>query len=316
LGERWEEYDRRYRPHREPTSEEIRRVIEFAKLVNNADDEQFRRRIGSDLDIDAFLRFLAANALVVNLDSPLAMPHNYYIYLDARTGKFIFFPWDLDLGLAAWPMGGPLEQQMNLSLLHPHVGEHRLIDRLLAIPSVKEQYLKLLGELAAGSFSKATLLEAVVAIEQATKDPLARETDAAVARNERGAGSGVGLPGGGMHAPDPRTFVEKRTESVQAQLAGRSSGYIPVAAFGPPGRPPGPGGPPRPGMPEAKPPPASLQAKMQKFQAAVQRWQEQNRDLSPVGQMMQEFQPLMNEGKFEEAEAKLDRTLKVLGQEK
>ena len=213
-------------------------------------------------------------------------------------------------------MGGTPEQQMNLSLLHPHAGQHKLIDRLLAIPTVKEQYLKLLGELATGSFSKATLLEAVGAIEQATKDPLAREANAALARNERGAGSGVGLPGGGKHAPDPRTFVEKRTESVQAQLTGRSSGYIPVANFGPPGRPPGPGGPPRPGMPDAKPPPASLQAKMQKFQAAVQRWQEQNRDLSPVGQIMQEFQPLMNEGKFEEAEAKLDRILKLLGQEK
>jgi len=213
-------------------------------------------------------------------------------------------------------MGGTPEQQMNLSLLHPHAGEDELIDRLLAIASVKEQYLKLLGELAAGSFSKATLLEAVGAIEQATKDPLAREGDATVARNERGAGSGFGLAGGGMHAPDPRTFVEKRTESVQAQLAGKSSGYIPVAGFGPPGRPPGPGGRARPGMPDAKAPPASLQAKMQKVQAAVQRWQEQNRDLSPVGQIMQELQPLMQEGKFEEAEAKLDRTLKVLGQEK
>jgi hypothetical protein len=38
---------------------------------------------------------------------------------------------------------------------------------------------------------------------------------------------------GGMRAPDPRTFVIKRTESVQAQLAGKSSGYVPVSPMTP-----------------------------------------------------------------------------------
>ncbi len=57
-----------------------------------------------------------------------------------------------------------------------------------------------------------------------------------------------GPPGGGMfgRSVDMRTFVEKRTASVAAQLAGKSKGYVPTMGFGPGGpggRPGGPGGP-------------------------------------------------------------------------
>ena len=263
FGERWDAYKDRYRPHRDPTPQESRQIMEFASLVNRAGDEDFRRQIGSVLELEAFLRFLAINALVVNLDSPLAMPQNYYLYLDVRTHKFTFFPWDLDLGLASWPMGGSPEDQMNLSLLHPHIGDHKLIDRVLGIPTAKEQYLRLLNELAAGAFAKQRLLEGVAAIEQTTQKALAREGQAKAARHEERGG--FGPPGMGMPAPTPRTFVEKRTESVAAQLSGKSHGYVPTMPFWPgggpgggPGRgpmgPPG-GGPNRPDGPPGPPPP-------------------------------------------------------------
>ena len=47
--------------------------------------------------------------------------------------------------------------------------------------------------------------------------------------------------------------------------------------------------------------------------AHVQQWQKDGRDLSPVGQIVQEFDPLLKEGKFTEAEAILDRAIKQLG---
>jgi Spy/CpxP family protein refolding chaperone len=68
-------------------------------------------------------------------------------------------------------------------------------------------------------------------------------------------------------------------------------------------------------MAHAKPPPQSLQAKMQKFQAGVKKWEDQARDMSPVGELMQEFEPLMKEEKFKEAESVLDKALAVLGKD-
>ena len=58
---------------------------------------------------------------------------------------------------------------------------------------------------------------------------------------------------------------------------------------------------------------ARLQRKMQQVQAGVQKWQQEGRDPSRVGEIMQGFEPLMREGRLQEAEAVLDRALKLLG---
>ena len=116
---------------------------------------------------------------------------------------------------------------MDLSLLHPHVGKHRLIDRLLSVPEVKKRYTELLKELAANCFTKELLLQQIGTIEHTTKGPLAKEAAAVAARKENGGGFGQMF--GGMRAPEPRTFVARRTESVRAQLAGERTGYVPVS---------------------------------------------------------------------------------------
>lgn len=53
-------YKDSYQPQREATNDEAKRVIDFARLVNHASDEEFRRQIESFLDVNAFLRFMAA----------------------------------------------------------------------------------------------------------------------------------------------------------------------------------------------------------------------------------------------------------------
>lgn len=231
-GDNWEPYQVMLGAKGEPSKEEARRVIEFARLIHQADDERFRREIGSYLDIDKFLRFLAVTAFLANLDNAFA-GHNYYVYLNPDTKRFVFIPWDLDLAFVGFPMMGSPEQQMDLSLTHPYGGANKLVDRLLAIKEVNEQYQKLLQALAATSFTKERLLKSIETVEQATKEPLAREKTAVEARKEGGGGFGFGGPGGGMFGrmPDLRTFVENRVRSVAVQLDGQSKGFVP-AGFG------------------------------------------------------------------------------------
>lgn len=232
FGDDWEQYRSKYRPQSEATKEQAKRLIDFAKLVNQAGDEQFRKEIASYLDVDEFLRFVAANALVSNLQSFLALGHNYDLYLHPKTNKFVFIPGDLEFALANFALMGSAEQQMNLSLTHPYPGENKLVDRLMAMKEVSQKYQKLLKDLSSTVFTKAQLLKDIEAIERVTKEPLAKERKAADARKE-GAG-GFGLPGG-PQPPDLRTFADKRTTSVAAQLAGKSKGYVPqFAGFGPP----------------------------------------------------------------------------------
>jgi spore coat protein CotH len=248
LGAEWRAYESRYRPEDPPTDEQKKRLIDFTKLVSNGSDEEFARDIGTYLDVEAFLKFIAANALLSNLDSYLSYGHNYYLYLVPGTNKFAFIPWDTDLSLATWPAAGTPEQQVELSIHHPHAGKNKLIDRLFAIEKYKERYLAIIKDLTATSFTKKKLLEHLEAIEQALKEPKAREAKAVAARKE-GGGGGFGRPGtggGGFgmgfgngqfgQSMPPRRFIEKRTESVAAQLAGKTKGYEPKPfSFGPPG---------------------------------------------------------------------------------
>jgi len=55
-----------------------------------------------------------------------------------------------------------------------------------------------------------------------------------------------------------------------------------------------------------------LEGKMKKIQETVERWQNDGRDPSAVAEIMQGFEPLMKQGKHKEAEALMDRALKLL----
>jgi putative membrane-bound dehydrogenase-like protein len=248
FGDDWERYKGPYRPQSEPTKEETQRVIEFAKLVNQARDDEFEKKIDSYLDVDEFLRFLAANALTSNLESSVALGHNYYLYLHPRTNKFVFIPGDLEFSLANFLLMGTADQLMDLSLTHPYPGENKLVERLLAIKDVSAKYQKLLQELSEKVFAREQWEKDIEAVEKLTKEPLAKEKKAAEARKEGPAG--FGPPGGAApQPPDLKTFAAKRTASVAAQLAGKSKGYVPAGfGFGPPpgGGSPGGGAPSQP----------------------------------------------------------------------
>jgi spore coat protein CotH len=233
-GDTWDRYKAQYKPKREPTKAEADRLIAFARLVHKADDATFAKEIESYLDADAYLRFMAATAFVANTDSFFVLGHNYCLYLHPKTNKLHFVPWDLDRAFSNLPILGSNNQQMNLSLTHPYGGTHRLTDRLLAVPGVAERYQKLLKELSATAFEKGRLLKQLAAAEGAMRELIDRDAKAAAERKDGGGAFGplwmFGTP------PTLKTFVEKRTASVAAQVAGTSTGFVPAAgiAFGAP----------------------------------------------------------------------------------
>ena len=133
-------------------------------------------------------------------DSFLVMAQNYYLYLHPKTRKFTFFPWDLDLAFAGWPLGGAAEDQMDLSLSHAHSDDHRLILRLFAIDEVKSKYDEILRELTAGCCSTERWLRDLEVIEKTTKGARQRESAALEKRGDPDYRS----PRPGFHPPDLR----------------------------------------------------------------------------------------------------------------
>lgn len=231
LGDDWDKYKKTYAPKDPPTKEQAARVIAFARLVSKADDATFAREIGSFLDIDGYLRYLATTAYIANSDSFFGLGHNFYAYLDPKTNKLTFFPWDVDRAFANLPIFGSNNKQMDMSFTHPYAGPHRLTDRLMALPGVAPRYQKLLNELAATAFAKDRVMKLLATAEAATKDLVARDTKAAADRKEPAGGGGpmaafLGKP------PGLPKFVERRTASLAAQLAGTSKGHVPANGMG------------------------------------------------------------------------------------
>jgi putative membrane-bound dehydrogenase-like protein len=239
LGDDWARYRGPYRPLAEPTREQARRLIEFLRLVQQGNDERFRKEIDSYLDVDKFLRFMAVQALIANADGFFTLAYNYSLFLDPSSNRFVFIPGEQELSFANFLMMGSADQLMDMSLARPYGGENRLADRLLAIKNVKDAYEKVVKDLASNVFHKDRLLADVQAIEDATKAIREREAAARAERAEPPEGFG---PPGGPAAPDLRTFARKRAISIADQLAGKRDGYRPRFNFGPPGR----GVPPKP----------------------------------------------------------------------
>jgi len=226
-SEDWKAYKDAYQAKREPTADELKRLIGFCRLVHKADDETFRKEIGSYLGIDNYLRFLAATAFIANTDCIFVTGHNYFLYLHPTTGRFHFAPWDLDRSFVNFPILGTNDQTMDLSFSHPYSGEHRLTDRLLSDPAVIERYQTLLRELSADAFRKDRLEKELETLEQAILDLKVRDAKSVAERKEQP----YAPPGFLGKPPELRPFIAKRTESLAAQLAGVSIGHISAGGF-------------------------------------------------------------------------------------
>ena len=207
LGDTWAQYALKMRPDRDATMHEQRRVMEFSELVSQNDVALFRARIGTYLDIDEFLRFIAVNAFIANTDSYLNGGHNFYLYLDPKDDKFRFIPWDQDLsmggrggvtfimrpdGMVAAP-AAPAPIMSGPDIMRPAGSNQLLIYWLLDDPAVATRYRTIIRELADSAFSPVELAKLMDALE----------------RVQQNAGG-----------PSPRAFLLGRAAMVQQLVAG------------------------------------------------------------------------------------------------
>ncbi len=56
--------------------------------------EEWRKNLEEVLDVDTYLRWLAANTVIENWDTYGVMSHNYYLYHDPETDQLVWIPWD------------------------------------------------------------------------------------------------------------------------------------------------------------------------------------------------------------------------------
>ncbi len=200
------------------------------------------------LDLEAFTAWLAATSALVNLDSYAGTGHNYYLYDDPRTGCFTLIPWDLNEAFGNFRMG-PAADHLDWDINAPSAGRRRLISRVLGMPAWRRRYLDVLGSLVKVHFNTKALEPRILALHRLTLEAASadRKKQFPTAALVRSITSDLeGGPMGSIFGLVP--FVERRSESILEQLAGRRKGKT-LEGRGPgrPGGPPPPGPPPGPG---------------------------------------------------------------------
>ncbi len=126
------------------TQEDFLRVIEAIKNLSNSTD------LDKYINIDATLRYFAAQTFLVNFDSYYgSLGHNYYLY--EKDGQLTMLPWDLNLAFAGY-YSGDTKSAVNYPVDTPLSGvsmyERPMLSKLLEVSEYQKLYHNYLKQLA------------------------------------------------------------------------------------------------------------------------------------------------------------------------
>jgi hypothetical protein len=228
LGNDWANYQQIYDAKTKVTPAQTQRVIDFARLLAHADDATFAAQLPDYFDIDQLARYMAVTTYLSTLDSILCVGQNNYLYLDPKTNKFQFLPWDLDHAFGQ--IFGEPDRLARLSIHTPWVGPNRFLQRVYQVESFKKAYLAHLAEFSRTIFKPERFHAQVNEIAAAIRPAIEAESRDKLSKFDATlAGSSI-KPASGWFAPKPvksiKGFVDVRTPEVLAQLEGKSKGEI------------------------------------------------------------------------------------------
>ncbi|MEZ4885832.1 MAG: CotH kinase family protein [Chitinophagales bacterium] len=129
-------------------------LLKMIYTLNNEPD-----KIATVLNVDATLKYLAFNSVVINLDSYSGLfSHNYYLYQDA-TGQFQPLVWDLNMAFGGFNHSGQknslsLYEMQNLDpFLHENNPQRPLIHQLLKKPAYRQKYITFMETILSENFT-------------------------------------------------------------------------------------------------------------------------------------------------------------------
>jgi spore coat protein CotH len=221
LGEDWKKYNQVYDPKHVPTDAQKKRLIDFARLIAQGSDAEFATQVGQYLDLEEFARYLAVTVWLSNYDSILDDGQNYYLFLDPKTQKFSFIPWDLDRAFGQFGvMSGDMQK---VDILRPMQSGNRFLERMLRLDAFRKLYLADMTAFSQTIFKPERFGPQVDQIAAAIRPAIVEESAVLLARFDAEV-AGKTMPDTldrnfGMADVPIKTFVQGRAASVKEQLA-------------------------------------------------------------------------------------------------
>jgi len=173
---------------------------------------------------------MAITAWLCDFDGLLGPGQNHYVYLNPKTQKFMFLPWDQDQTFGQFPRNFDEVQRETLSIHRPWSGNKRFLDRVFKTEAFKKAYLARLQEFNETIFQVAPIHREVDELARVLRPSTQEESAERLTElNKAAAGERVtiymGLVGSGGTPVKPiKSFVEARRASVSDQLAATAKG--------------------------------------------------------------------------------------------
>ena len=220
-------YERYGIKYGEDKKEQIKRFSELLKLIEYGSEAAFKEQIGKLLDLEYFAGYLAATSILVNIDSYIGMPHNYYLMIDKTNNKLKILPWDLNETFGTFTMGRSPEMLVKWDIDKPWISKRRLSERLFEMESFRKRYRAVIAKLMKEDFIEEKLFKRIAAFEKAITPHIKKDE---IGKGLKGMHMGInGDPSGVNKAVDRRVFaikpfIRQRITSVNDQLTGKAEG--------------------------------------------------------------------------------------------
>lgn len=204
-------------------------LFEFMKMPADAGDGE---KLAGLVDVEGYLRFVAAHAVLVNLDSYLGMGKNYYIY-QPKNGPMEWIAWDQDLSFGGFFLCGTPDDRIHFSVEKPSTISDPLIRKLLGVPAFRDKYHQLVREFLDKPLQETKVLAQIDQIHAAIKTAVMEQNVISDEDFEFSVDGSAGrMHGSGRsrhHIIEPglKYFVHERRKSVEKQLEGSEQGMRP-----------------------------------------------------------------------------------------
>lgn len=233
LGTDWKEYAGIYDLKTKATPDQLKHLIDFAHLVSQSDDAEFARRLSEFLDLEQFAGFLAGHVLTSSYDGFLSNGQNFYMYLDPKSNRFGFIPWDHDHGWGEFGYVSTNDRREQASIWDPCTYDNRFLNRVLKVETFRDLYRQTLERALRELFTVDRLYQQIDQVAAVIRPAIAAESDFRLHRFEIAVstnwleGARDGAPEG-PKAPvhQMKRFIANRVKSVRDQLDGKAQGVI------------------------------------------------------------------------------------------
>ena len=205
----------------------IHRFSELLKLIEKGSDKAFEEQIENRLDLEYFAAYLAATSILVNIDSYIGMPHNYYLLMNKVDGKLRILPWDLNETFGTFTMGNSPETLVKWDIDRPWISSRRLAERLFKTKSFPGRYRRAVTHLMNEHFTEKQLFGQIAAFEKAISPHIRKDE---IGKGIEGMRMGINGDGNGINKSVGRRvfaikpFIQKRIVSVNGQLDSKVEG--------------------------------------------------------------------------------------------